>query len=611
MKKHITLLSCLCLAGTFYAQKATVNASKKMPVLQTGEVVATKPSTETPKALGALVWGSDFTNVSDWTIDNDGQSGGNFGWNINATKEGWANNTTQGIINSTSDGNFAELGNGNPTLTPGTQALDVVYTLTTAAPIAISTTNLSLSFLQNGALFNDLQEFQISVDGTNFITVGNNSDKEVLSQSGGAPYSNPDAVNISLATFIPGGSTQLWVRFRWTTRFPAEATNPNVWITYGWNIDDVAVTEAADYDLEVEETYWGSVGLNYYQIPNTQIAPIEFTAKVNNIGDSPLTNVSLGVNVNTGAFTGSSPASTINSLASDSLVLSTLFTPAGNGTYAVDRSLNMTETDDVPTNNGITDFTFTVGDYIYARDNNTPNGYATATAGFEVGNLYDIWNEQEVRGVNVRVANGSPANIEVYVTIYDATVNPMVYMGGSDPIEVPSGSMNNSNLTFLLNDVVTLEANKTYLVMAGSYDTGLRIANGGFAPDQTSFFLDGNDWSTADQSIKFFTNDVPMVRLNFDPTLSAAEIADVATNVLASPNPFNNETNVSFNLKNTAEVSLVVTDLAGRVVYTAAPETMNAGEQVIAIDGSSFGAGMYNYTLTIEGKSITNRIVKK
>jgi hypothetical protein len=153
-----------------------------------------------------------------------------------------------------------------------------------------------------------------------------------------------------------------------------------------------------------------------------------------------------------------------------------------------------------------------------------------------------------------------------------------------------------------------LTAGVTYLVVAGSYDTGLRIANGGYAPDQTSFLLDGNDIAV---STLYYQNDVPMVRLNFDPTLSAAEIADVATNVLASPNPFNNETNVSFNLKNTAEVSLVVTDLAGRVVYSAAPATMNAGEQVIAIDGSSFGAGMYNYTLTIEGKSITNRIVKK
>jgi len=608
MKKHITLLSCLAVTGAFYAQK-NINAPMKMPVLQTEEVEAVKGSTQTPKALGATLWASDFSNPADWVVDNDSQTGGNFGWNINATKEGWANNTTQGIINSVSDGNFAELGNGNPTLTPATQALDVDYYLTSAAPVTISSSNLNLSFLQNGALFNDLQEFQISVNGTTWITVGNNSNKEVLSQSGGAAYPNPDAVNINLASFIPGGSTTLWVRFHWTTRFPAEATNPNVWITYGWNIDDVAITEAADFDLEVQNTYWGSVGLNYYLIPNTQIAPIDFTANVKNIGDSPLNSVALGVNVNSGLFVGTSTPATINSLSSDSLVVSTQFTPAGNGTYAVDRSLTMTETDDVPLNNPISDFTFTVNDYIYARDNNTPNGYTTNATSFETGSYYDIYADQTVRGVNVRVANGSPANIEVYVSIYDASSGAdFVYVGGSDPIAVPAGNMNNSNLVFLLNDPVQLSAGVTYLVVAGSYETGLRIANGGFAPDQTAFLLDGND---IDVSTLYYQNDVPMVRLNFDPTLSAAEIADVATNVLASPNPFNNETNVSFNLKNAAEVSLVVTDLAGRTVFTSTPAAMNAGEQVIAIDGSAFGAGMYNYTLTIEGKSITNRIVKK
>ena len=607
MKKHITLLSCLAVTGAFYAQK-NINAPMKMPVLQTEEVESVKGTATTPKALGMTLWASDFSNPADWVIDNDGQTGGNFGWNINATKEGWANNTTQGIINSVSDANFAELGNGNPTLTPATQALDVDYYLTSAAPIAITSSNLNLSFLQNGALFNDLQEFQISVNGTVWITVGDNSDKEVLSQSGGSAYPNPDAVNINLAAFIPGGSTQLWVRFHWTTRFPAQSTNPNVWVTYGWNIDDVAITEAADYDLEVENTYWGSVGLNYYMIPNTQIAPIDFTAKVKNIGDSPLTNVSLGVNVNTGLFVGTSPAGTINSLSSDSLVLSTQFTPAGNGTYAVDRSLNMTETDDVPLNNPISDFTFSVVDYIYARDNNTPNGYTTNTTSFETGNLYDIYADQDVKAVNVRVANGSPANIEVYVAIYDASSGAdFVYVGGSDPVAVPAGSMNNSNLVFMLNDEITLSAGVTYLVVAGSYETGLRIANGGYAPDQTSFLLDGND---IDVSTLYYQNDVPMVRLNFDPTLSAAEIADVATNVLASPNPFNNETSVSFDLKNAAEVSMVVTDLAGRVVYTVAPSVMNAGKQIMAIDGSAFNAGMYNYTLTIDGKSITNHIVK-
>src|SRR5690606_27116389 len=126
---------------------------------------------------------------------------------------------------------------------------------TTADPITITTNALSLSFMQNGALFNDLQEFQISVNGTTWVTVGDNTDKGVLSQGGGDPYANPDLVNVNLTDYIPGGSTQLWVRFHWTTRFPASATNPNVWVTYGWNIDDVVIAELPEFDLEITNDY--------------------------------------------------------------------------------------------------------------------------------------------------------------------------------------------------------------------------------------------------------------------------------------------------------------------------------------------------------------------
>ena len=149
MKKHITLLSGLVLVSGAFAQTARPNVAPRMAQTISTENHKQTPSTSSNKALGTAIWSSDFSNPGDWVVDNDGQTGGNFGWNINATKEGWANNTTQGIINSNSDGNFAELGNGNPALTPGTQALDVDYYLTSAAPVAITSQNLILSFLRS------------------------------------------------------------------------------------------------------------------------------------------------------------------------------------------------------------------------------------------------------------------------------------------------------------------------------------------------------------------------------------------------------------------------------------------------------------------------------
>ena len=610
MKKHITLLSGLVLVSGVFAQNVKPNALPRMAQKISTENHKATPGNSTTKALGTTIWSSDFSNPGDWVIDNDGQTGGNFGWNINATKEGWANNTTQGIINSTSDGNFAELGNGNPTATPATQALDVDYYLTSAAPVTISTQNLVLSFMQNGALFNDLQEFQISVNGTNWITVGDNTDKGVLSASGGSPYVNPTQETINLASYIPGGYTKLWVRFHWTTRFPASATNPNVWITYGWNIDDVAISTPADYDLAITNDYWGSVGLGYFQIPTTQIAPIDYSLNVDNNGAAAMTNVVYGVNIaGAGTFSGTSAAATIAPLTNDSLYLTTQFTPAALGTYNVTRTLTATEIDDIPTNNVLSNFSFDVTNYIYARDNNVPNGYTTNQADpFETGNLFDIWNAQTLKGIDVRFATGTPVGSQVYARVYknDATATDPVWVGESPDFELTAAQIN-TNLTIYLGTPIELEANTTYFVMVGAYSPDVRIANAGYSADQTSFLLDGNDMQN---NTLYYQNETPMIRLNFDPTLSINELTS-ATDVTVYPNPFVGTTEIKFNLKSDAQVSVVITDVAGRTVATVPASNMNAGEQTIAIDGTNFVAGIYNYTLTVGNETITKRIVKK
>lgn len=611
MKKQITLLSGLLLVSGAFAQNGKLAASPRMAQTISTENHKQVQGTSTQKALGTTIWSSDFSNSSDWTINNSGQTGPTFGWNINATKEGWANTTTQGIINSTSGGNFAELGNGNPTLTPPTQALGVDYYLTQTTPVTISSQNLVLSFMQNGALFNDLQEFQISVNGgTSWITVGDNTDKGVLSQSGGSPYANPTLETINLASYIPGGSTSLLVRFHWTTRFPAQATNANVWVTYGWNIDDVAISTPADYDLAITNDYWGSAGLGYFKIPTTQIAPIDYTLKVKNEGGSSMTNVVYGVGITgAGTFTGTSAPGTVAAGASDSLVLTTQFTPAAVGTYNVARTLTATNTDDVPTNNVLTNFSFDVTNYIYARDNNVANGYTTNQADpFETGNLYDIWNAQTLKGVDVRFATGTPVGSEIYARIYknDPNATDPVWAGESPSITLTASQIN-TNLTIYLGTPIALEANTTYFVMVGTYSPDVKIANAGTSAPQTSFLLDGNDIAN---STLYYQTETPMIRMNFDPSLGLEELTS-ATDVTVYPNPFVGTTEIKFNLKGDSKVSVVITDVAGRTVATVPATNMNAGEQSISIDGTNFVAGIYNYTLTVGNETITKRIVKK
>jgi hypothetical protein len=342
MKKLILSLSVLAVTGAF--------AQKNTRILKSQDLVKTAPKTATAvQPIGKIMttlWEDNFSNASTWTIDNDGQTGNTFGWNINATSQGWW--STTGIsANGTSGGNNAELVNGNPTLSPGTQALDVTYTMTTAQPINVSalggTNQVSLQFKQFGARFNDLQEIQISTDGTTFTTVGDNLDKEVLSAAGGAPYANPDTKLINLATVLSAAPTQLWIRFSWTTNFPGSATNANVWITYGWYIDDVKIVTNPNYDLSINTNTWGTAGLNYYQIPTTQVAPISFSTNVLNGGLNNLTGAFLKADVLSGAnnvFAGTSAPTAIASLDTATLEVSTSFTPPSTvASYTLKRKL--------------------------------------------------------------------------------------------------------------------------------------------------------------------------------------------------------------------------------------------------------------------------------
>jgi hypothetical protein len=595
----------------------TVSFAQKMPkALTSSDVVRTmpKPTQQHPseKQLGVTFWQNNFDTPSEWTIDNSGQTGAEFGWTVDATSDGWyaANG-----INSTSGGNYAELSNGDPTLTTPNQALNVIYNITTAQPIDISAngTNISLSFEQFGARFNDLQEIQISTNGSTFITVGDNMDKPVLSSAGGSAYANPDLKSINLAPFIGGsGATQLWIRFTWTTAYPSSASNPNVWITYGWYIDDVKLTTNAEYDLELQSNYWGTAFLNYYQIPLTQVAPIDFSANVFNGGTLPMTNTKLNVDINSGAFVASSASTTVPSLSTDSLFITTQFTPnnSATATYNVTRTITSDNPDDIPSNNSFAPISFSTTNFIYARDNNnTTNSGSTSNGadGFEAGNLFDIWADQTLTSIVVKLAggaNGTALGTEIFAKVYsiDPNTGDFVYEGESDPYIVAAGNTN-INLNLPLNAPVNLIANNTYLAVVGSFGTGLKISNAGTSDPQTSFFLDMLDGTW------YYQTGTPYVRMNFDPSGSIEENA--VQSVQVYPNPTTNETKISYDLINASEVTVQITDLSGKEVFAFVAGQQQSGSHEINLDMAAYNSGVYYVTLTTADQTVTKKVIKK
>ncbi len=601
--KNLLLISCLAVTtGITWSQKAPRIASLD-------ELIGTeKPALniEHLKDEGITIWSDDFSEDSTWTLDNNGQEGVEYGWNINAVSDGWY--STNGI-SSTSGGNYAELVNGDPFAE--TQALDVVYTMTTANPIDVialaGTNEVTLEFEQFGARFNDLQQISYSTDGVVFTPVGDNNDIPVLSASGGAAYDNPDLKQINLATVLDPNSPPIWIQFSWTTNFPASAENPNVWVTYGWYIDDVRLVTNPGNDLEITETYWGTEGLNYYQIPLTQVAPIDFEVAVFNGGVNAQTNVVLNADINEGEFIGSSDPALVGALDTATLTLSTQFTPVANGDYNIVQTISADSTDDVPGNNEIDEINFSVGDFIYARDNSSPSGSTTnGVDGFEAGNLFDVWADQTLKALDIRIpggTNGAQLGTEFYVKLYsvDVTTGDFIYEVESDILTLTQ-QMQNTSLTVPFLSPVDVIANTTYLAVVGSYDEGFRVSTAGSSEPQTSFFLDlaDNTW--------YYQTGTPYVRLNFDQTIGIEENNAAFTVGNVSPNPLSGQGTLNVFMNNAQNMFMEVTDLSGKLVSKES-KSLNQGENKISIYTEHLSNGIYTITLSSGTTSFTRKMV--
>lgn len=588
-------------------------AQRSVVSIEKSEVQAKKEHTKpTEKALGFQFWGDDFSIPGTWTTDNAGQVAP-YGWNIGTTVNTWWG-AFAGGINSSSGAEFAEVNNGNYNL--NTQMTNVEYMMTTTLPIDIQTlagTELvTLSFEQYGALFNDGQEVQISTDGTNFTTVYTNNDRTVfIGNNPSAVYANPELISVNIASYIAGNSSSVYIRFLWNSRFSSQS-DLNAWTTFGWFIDDVALTTNPEYDLDVTSTYWGSLFLNYYQIPTTQVAPIEFTANVFNGGTQSMTNVQLNVDVDGGTFTGTSLPVNIASLGSDSLVLTTLYTPAATvGAHTITRTLTADLADDVPANNSMAPISFNVTNYIYARDNGVLEGTTSngATDGFEVGNLYDIYADQTLGAINVRLRGGAGYTVvgtEIYAKLYsiDPATGDFVFESESLPLVVASSNLN-TNLIMRLIDPVNLATGMTYLAVVGTAGPGLYVSNAGVSDPQTSFFQDLADGTW------YYETSTPYVRLNFDPSVGIEENTSSISIGNIYPNPTSGATTINYSVLNASNVTINIVDITGKTVYSVNNGTMAAGAHEATFNAASFSNGVYYVTISTDEAIVTKKFIKK
>ncbi|MBN2661962.1 MAG: T9SS type A sorting domain-containing protein [Tannerellaceae bacterium] len=97
----------------------------------------------------------------------------------------------------------------------------------------------------------------------------------------------------------------------------------------------------------------------------------------------------------------------------------------------------------------------------------------------------------------------------------------------------------------------------------------------------------------------------------------AGEPSDIAESVLPSqhelfqnyPNPFNPVTQIKFALAETADVKLSVYNISGQLVSQLTSGVRQAGVHKVDFDGSRLNSGIYYYTLEVDGKAMTKKMV--
>ena len=384
--------------------------------------------------------------------------------------------------------------------------------LTLATAVDLSANPLvSLEFQQTYKTYQDTRTVRVSgdngatwtdytiTDGT--TPTGQNSDNPVMT-----------SINISA---VAGGQSQVLIEFNYQAS----------WGWY-WAIDDIKITETDADDLIVRSSKWGSLERPYFSIPITQVAPIDFSAEIENVGYLEQTNTVLTADINFGTFTGTSAAVTVPVGGTDSIFTTTPFTPSAIGTHTITMTVAATNADATPTNNVVTDaFEVVAATGQYGRDRGVYEGQgggadgadASSTA-FEAGSIFDIFADQQVFGIDVVIGTNTPAGTIIYGKLYvfDAGVGDYVYLDETPEYTTTQADAdNNVTITLPLFTSPTLTAGQTALPMVGCYSE-FYYGRSGVSEAQTSYILYGGLNGAGAQ---YYTTQTPMVRMNFDPNL--------------------------------------------------------------------------------------------
>ena len=185
------------------------------------------------------------------------------------------------------------------------------------------------------------------------------------------------------------------------------------------------------------------------------------------------------------------------------------------------------------------------------------------------------------------------------------------------------------NVTTNFSPALIMPANKTFwagftLTYAAGDSAGLVTSNDfkpGDAPGVTGNFPQAqnytfeqwsdNSWNSVnDGTSNSWQSDIafaiyPLVDFSFS---SVNENSNNINSLYNYPNPANGMTMISYEIGQTANVSITVCDIAGKKLLTLNEDKQTAGSHLVKMDVSSLANGMYFYTLTSGENKMTKSL---
>ncbi len=550
-------------------------------------------STSIAQEKGAPIWSDDFSTPSNWSFSNT--SSPTYDWSIVTD----ANLIPQPALRPA---NFTSVNNGYALVDSDTQGSGNTQNCDITLTVPFSTLgnpNVSIVFENSYRTFQDTRIVQVSSDAgatwTDFVVTDGTEPTAVNT-------ANPQITNLNISS-AAGNKAAVLIRFHYEAAWG--------WF---WAIDNVSVNITDDHDLKALEALSGvdgafGVRMPYSQTPTSQVQPIFFSGRTQNIGANAETDVVYTATIAAASYSGVSSAYSLTPNQIDTLVIPTTFTPpASIASYTlvsgVSSATNTINEIDVA-NNAMTAKTIAVTANTYARDNGTiASGLYNSGQQFEVGNVFDIFTEDLLYGADIVIGTNAVTDAVMFASLWeiDADGNLVNQIRSTDRI-IAAGEQG-TKVTLMFDAPITLLADTPYLLTAGS-DGGagddVIIATSGQSPAQTSLFLDETaTWG--------YVTSTPMIRMNFDASLGLKQLENkVGMNIY--PNPSHGNSTLTFNLENQSNIFISVTDLTGKVALTNEMGSLNSGSHKLSLNTEALSNGVYFVNINSNGVTSSQKLV--